>query len=327
MRAAVCAELGDESQLRVREVERPEPGAGSVLIRVTAAGVNFPDGLMVRGEYQKTMTPPFVPGCEVAGVVARVGDGVTDLSPGTRVAGFCGTGGFAEFVVVDRPNVVTLPDGISDLEAAGLIVAHGTALHALVDRARLEPGETVLVLGAAGGVGLAAVQIANALGATVIAVASTVDKRELAVANGAHHALGYGPDLRDRCRDLTGGRGVDVVVDVVGGAAAKEALRAMGWAGRYLVVGFAAGEIPSVPFNRLLLNSSSLLGVLWGQWARRNPQDSQRNLVRLIEWVAAGRFRPHVDRTYPLEQAGDALVHVMARRVAGKVVLDVGAAE
>jgi NADPH2:quinone reductase len=325
MRAVVCTEYGDVDALQVRDVARPEPGPGEILVRVAAAGVNFPDGLMVRGEYQTTMVPPFVPGSEVAGVVEAVGEGGSALAPGTRVVAFCGTGGYAEYAVARTANAVELPVSVAAGDAAGLIVAHGTALHALVDRARLAAGETVLVLGAAGGVGLATVQLAHLLGATVIAVASTPAKRELATAEGADHAIDYGDDLRERCRELTGGRGVNVVVDMVGGSIASQALRSLAWDGRYLVVGFAAGEIPSVAFNRLLLNSTGVLGVLWGQWARRNPEANRDHLRRLVEWVAQDRLRPRVDRTFALDDAPAALAHVMQRRVAGKVVLTVDA--
>lgn len=324
MKAVVCTGYGDVDTLRVLEVDRPVPGPDEVLVRVAAAGVNFPDGLMVRGEYQTAMVPPFIPGSEVSGVVEAVGDGVRDLSAGQRVAGFCGTGGYAEYATARAADVIELPATVADREAAGLIVAYSTALHGLVDRAAVAAGETVLVLGAAGGVGLAAVQLASVHGATVIAAASSDAKRGLALANGAVHAVDHtAGDLRERCRELTGGRGVDVVVDMVGGSAATEALRCLAWGGRYLVVGFAAGEIPSVAFNRLLLTSGSLLGVLWGQWAKRNPERNRRNLARLVSWAAEGRVRPHIDGRYALDEAAGALDHVMNRRATGKVVLEI----
>lgn len=324
MRAVVCPSYGPVSSLRVRQVERPRPAADQVLVRVAAAGVNFPDGLMVRGEYQTAMTPPFVPGSEVAGVVAEVGEAVTALAPGTRVVGFCGTGGYAEYALANAAQVVQLPASVPYRQAAGLTVVYSTALHGLVDRAGLAAGQTLLVLGAAGGVGLAAVQLGRLLGATVIAAASTPDKRALCERNGAQHTLDYTTgSLRDDCRALTDGRGIDVVFDAVGGPVAAAAVRSLAWGGRYLVVGFASGEIPSLAFNRLLLNSGSLLGVLWGQWARRNPELNRANLTRLLGWAATGELAVHLDGRFDLDGAVAALELVMDRRVTGKAVIDV----
>ncbi|MEV0133780.1 NADPH:quinone oxidoreductase family protein [Dactylosporangium sp. NPDC050688] len=301
---------------------QPQPGPGQVLVDVAGAGVNFPDGLIVAGTYQTRPELPFVPGSEVAGTVAALGDGVTGPPVGTPVAGFCGIGGYAAQTLVDARMVHRLPEGVDLVEASTIPVVYGTSYHGLVDRAGLATGETLLVLGASGGVGLTAVQIGKALGATVIAAASSEDKRELCLAHGADHAIGY-DDMTATVRELTGG--ADVVYDPVGGDAATAALRTLSWAGRFLTVGYAAGEIPQVKLNRLLLTEGAVLGVLWGAWAKRNPEANAANMTTLLEWVAAGRLRPHVSEVFPLEEAARALTTVMNRGARGKIALRVNA--
>lgn len=322
MRAVVCRELGDPSRLVVEDWEDPSPAEGIVTVDVEAAGVNFPDGLMVRGTYQTKLAPPFIPGSEVCGTVSRVGPGVESLRVGDRVVGFCGSGGYAERVNVAEKSATRLPASVDGPAAAGLTVTYSTAWLALMIQGRVVPGETVLVLGAAGGVGMAAVQIANAAGATVIAVASTDQKRRLSASNGADHVLASDAEhLTDKVRQLTGGRGVDVVVDPVGGDVGLAAMRALAWAGRFLVVGFASGGIPEVKLNRVLLTSSSVIGVLWGEWARRNPEANEQMLAQLVAAVESGSISPVVHRVYPLDEAAQALEDVMSREAVGKVII------
>ena len=318
----LCRELGGPDKLVEAEVPDPVAHPGHVVLDVHAAGVNFPDGLMVAGTYQTKPELPFIPGCEVAGVVRAVGDGVVDLAVGDRVMAFCGLGGYAEQVAVPATRVHRIPDGMDVVHAAVFPVVYGTSYHALVDRARLRPGETLLVLGAAGGVGLTAVQIGKALGARVLAAASSPEKLRLCAEHGADELIDYRTqDLGARLAELTGDSGVDVVYDPVGGPAARVALRALAWGGRYLTVGYASGEIPRVGMNRLLLKEGDLLGVLWGDWAQRHPAANAENMSRLLEWYAAGRLRPHIDRRFPLAQAASALATVMSRSALGKIVL------
>jgi NADPH2:quinone reductase len=303
------------------------PGPGEVLVEVHAAGVNFPDGLMVAGTYQTKPALPFSPGSEVAGLVRAVGHGVDGLAPGTRVTAFCGTGGYAEQVVVAATRVHPIPDGMPMEHAAAFPVVYGTSFHGLVDRAALLAGETLLVLGASGGVGLTAVQIGAALGARVIAAASSAEKLALAAEHGATDLIDYGSeDLRARVKEITGGAGVDVVYDPVGGPSAEAAVRSLAWGGRYLTVGYASGDIPRVGMNRLLLQEGSLLGVLWGAWAVRNPQSNAANMARLFDLYTDGRLRPHVSCSHPLSEAATALGVVMNREALGKLVLTTGAA-
>ncbi|NLT29492.1 MAG: NADPH:quinone oxidoreductase family protein [Propionibacterium sp.] len=325
MLAQVVTELGTPDQLRLTEVPDPTPGPGQVSIAVEASGVNFPDGLLVAGTYQTKPELPFTPGSEVAGTVLALGDGVDGVSVGQRVVAFCGLGGYAEQVLAAANMVYPLPDQVSAVAAAAMPVAHGTSYHGLVDRARLQPGETLLVLGAAGGVGLTAVEIGHQLGARVIAAASTDEKLDLARSYGADETIRYSDeDLGDKIKELTGGKGVDVVYDPVGGDLADTAVRRLAVEGRYLTVGYASGAIPKVGMNRLLIKEGTLLGFQWGVWARRNPDLQRHNMDTMLGWVAEGRLRPHIDRTWPLADAAQALQYVLDRHARGKCMLTVG---
>ena len=322
MRAVLCKAFGPPERLVVEEVPPLQPGAGEVVVRVKAAGVNFPDSLIIQNKYQIKAALPFSPGGEFAGVIREVGEGVTRFSAGQSVIGFTGWGAFAEEIAVGQDRLVPMPDGMPCDIAGSFLMTYGTCYHALSDRARLAPGETVLVLGAAGGIGIAAVEIAKALGARVIAGASSAEKLRTCLAHGADEAIEYqSEDLRVRLKALTGGRGVDVVVDPVGGRFSEPALRSVGWRGRFLVVGFAGGEIPKIALNLPLLKGCSIVGVFWGDFLRREPANSQRDLQTLVALYRAGRIKPLVSRHYPLEAAGDALQALMSRNVQGKVVI------
>lgn len=322
MRAVTCTAFDQPEALSVQTVPDPTPGPGEVVLTVEAAGVNYPDALMVMGQYQVKPPLPFTPGAEAAGTIAAVGEGITHLRPGQRVAAFTGTGAFAEQLLAPANVVMPLPDGVNTEVAAGLPLAFGTTMHALVDRAGLQPGETLLVLGAAGGVGLAAVMIGKALGTRVIAAASSEDKLALCREHGSDETLNYSTeDLRERVKALTDGKGPDVIFDPVGGDFAEAAFRSIGWGGRYLVVGFAGGGIPKLPLNLPLLKGASLVGVFWGEFARRDPRANARNLARLLGWVADGTVRPLVSGRYPLERTPEALRALLERRVTGKVVV------
>lgn len=322
MRAVLAKSFGPPEQLRLEEAPPRRAAAGEVIIRVKACGVNFFDVLIVQGKYQTRPPLPFSPGGEVAGVVAEVGEGVLGFKTGTRVLAFTGHGGYAEEVAVDAGSVVELPESMDFVTAAGFPITYGTSCHALKDRAALREGETLLVLGAAGGVGLAAVEIGRILGARVIACASSQQKLALAREHGADALIDYGTaDLRERIREETAGKGVDVVYDPVGGAYAEPALRGLAANGRYLVVGFASGEIPKIALNLLLLKMVSMVGVFWGAFAKAQPRRNAANLAQLLEWYVHGRLRPHVSATFPLERFAEALEAVGQRRVLGKVVL------
>ncbi len=321
VKAIVCNEFGPIETLTLEERPDPVPGAGELLVEVHAAGVNFPDGLMVRGEYQVKPPRPFTPGSEVAGLVRAAGPGVTGFTVGDRVVALPGIGGFAEMVVASADRTVKLPDGMGFEAASGFMLVYGTSLHALADCGRLKAGETLLVLGAAGGVGLAAVEIGRALGARVIAAASTDEKLALAKAHGAEIGINYvTADLKTELKRLAPA-GVDVVYDPVGGASTEAAVRGLAWGGRLLVVGFAAGDIPRLPLNLLLLREGEAKGVFWGTWTQREPAAHAAAVQRLFGWVASGELKPHVSAAYPLERTSEALAEVMNRRVQGKVVL------
>jgi NADPH2:quinone reductase len=321
MKAVVCKEFGPIENLVVEELPDPTPGAGDVVIDVHAAGVNFPDGLMVRGEYQMKPPRPFTPGNEVAGVVTALGADVTTLQVGQRVVTLCGLGGFAEKVVVPAERALPIPESMDFNIAGGLMLVYGTSLHALQNKARLKAGETLLVLGAAGGVGLAAVELGRAMGARVVAAASTDEKLELAKAHGAEIGINYATsDLRTELKRLVPG-GVDVVYDPVGGALTEAAVRGMGWGGRLLVIGFANGEIPKLPLNLLLLKEGEAIGVFWGAWTQRDPAGHAENVARIMQWCTDGTLKPHVGGAYPLTQVKDALDEVMGRRAQGKIVI------
>jgi NADPH2:quinone reductase len=321
MKAVVCKEFGPIENLTVEDLPDPIPGAGDVVIDIHAAGVNFPDGLMVRGEYQMKPPRPFTPGNEVAGTVSALGAGVDSLHIGQRVVSLCGMGGFAEKVAVPADRAIPIPDTMDFNTAGGLMLVYGTSLHALQDKARLQSGETLLVLGAAGGVGLAAVELGRAMGARVIAAASTDEKLDLAKAHGAELTINYTTaDLKTELKRLVPG-GVDVVYDPVGGAMTEAAVRGMGWGGRLLVIGFANGEIPKLPLNLLLLKEGEAIGVFWGSWTQRDPAGHAANVARIMQWCSEGVLKPHTGGAYPLSQAKDALAEVMERRAQGKVVI------
>jgi NADPH2:quinone reductase len=321
MRAVRCHELTGPSALRVDDLPDPTPAAGEVLIEVRAAGVNFPDILITQGKYQFKPAPPFIPGGEVAGLVQAVGAGVTGFARGDRVAAFLLHGAFAERVVVAEQAVYPLPAVVPFDVGATSVLTYGTTMHALVDRAALVAGETLLVLGAAGGVGIAAVEIGKLLGARVIAAASSEDKLAFCRAHGADDSIDYSKEsLKERAKSLAPA-GVDVVYDPVGGAHTEAALRALGWAGRHLVVGFASGAIPSIPANLVLLKSCQLVGVFWGAFAAREPARNRAHLDRVFGWMAAGQLRPHVDAVLPFAEAASALERLARREVRGKLAL------
>ncbi|GGJ89757.1 NADPH:quinone oxidoreductase [Deinococcus aquiradiocola] len=322
MKAVRCHAWGEAESLTVETLPVPQPGAGEVLLRVRAAGVNFPDTLIIQGKYQFRPELPFTPGSEVAGEVLATGEGVSHVQVGDRVIAFLNTGGYATHALADARQVMPMPPELGFAEAAAFTLASGTSYHALVDRAGLRAGETLLVLGAAGGVGLSAVQIGHALGARVIAAASSDDKLALCREHGADDTINYASeDLRARLKELTGGRGPDVIYDPVGGSFAEPAFRSVAWGGRYLVVGFAAGDIPALPLNLPLLKGASVVGVFWGEFARRDPRGNARNLATMIGWMKEGRMRLLVSGEYPLEGAAQALRDLEGRRVTGKVVI------
>ncbi len=321
MKAVICQEFGPIEHLRVEDRPDPVPAFGEILIEIRAAGVNFPDGLTVRGEYQMKPPRPFTPGNEAAGIVRALGEGVSGFAVGDRVAALCMLGGFAEMVAVPAERAVPIPDRMDFITAAGFMLVYGTSLHGLADCGRLAAGETLLVLGAAGGVGLAAVEIGHAMGARVIAAASTDEKLALARAHGAEITINYiAADLKTELKRLAPA-GVDVVYDPVGGALTEAAVRGLAWGGRLLVIGFAAGEIPKLPLNLLLLREGEAKGVFWGSWVAREPKAHAANIARLFAWFTAGVLKPHVSGIFPLERTCEALAEVMERRAQGKIVL------
>lgn len=323
MKALLCREFGPLEGLAVEEVPLPVPSKGEVVIKVKAAGVNFPDILIVQGKYQVRPPLPFSPGGEFAGVVKEAGEGVTHVKVGDAVLGLSTHGGFAQEALISAAAVAPISPGVDFAVASALMYAHGTALHALKDRARLSAGETLLVLGAAGGVGLAAVEIGKLLGANVIAAASTDAKLDVCKSRGADHTINYDrADLKAAVRTLTDGRGADVVFDPVGGALSESALRATAWNGRFLVIGFASGTIPRVPLNLPLLKGTSIVGVYWGEFTRREPKRSGENASELMKAVAAGTIKPLVSARYPLSRAVDALRALERREVTGKIVVE-----
>lgn len=330
MRAVLCKEYGPPENLVVEELPSPTPGKGQVVLSVKACGVNFPDVLIIQNKYQFKPPLPFSPGGEVAGTVKELGEGVTHVKVGDRVIGSTGWGGYAEEVAVDAARLIPIPDEMEFTTASAFVMTYGTSHHALKDRAAIKPGETLLVMGAAGGVGLAAVELGKAMGATVIAAASTQEKVDVCLAHGADKGIVYpsGQLTRDdqkkfgeQLKALFGDKGVDVIYDPVGDAYAEPALRSIAWEGRYLVVGFAAGEIPKIPLNLALLKGCQIVGVFWGAFVARNPKANQENLKELMGLFNSGKIKPHVSATYPLEKAADALNAMANREVKGKVVL------
>ena len=322
MKAVLCKEYGLPEKLVVADVPSPKAAQGQVVVSVKACGVNFPDTLITQGKYQFKPEMPFSPGGEVAGVIKEIGEGVTRVKPGDRVIAFNTWGGFAEEMVVDADRTIPMPATMDFVPAAAFVLTYGTSYHALKDRAEIKAGETMLVLGAAGGVGLAAIQIGKAMGARVIAAASSDEKLKVCRDNGADEVINYGSeDLRARVKVITAGRGLDVVYDPVGGPYSEPALRDMAWKGRFLVVGFAAGDIPKVPLNLMLLKGCSIVGVFWGAFTKNEPELNRENNWELMAMYAAGKIKPHIHATYPLERAADALIEVLNKRVSGKVVL------
>jgi NADPH2:quinone reductase len=322
MKAVLCKAYGPPESLVVEDVPDPAPGPGEVLLSVKAASVNFPDVLIIENKYQVKPPLPFSPGCEAAGVVEQVGLNVDRFKPGNRVMAITGYGAFAEKVVVPADRLVSIPTGMDHITAGAFLFTYATSDHALRDRGALKAGETLLVLGAAGGVGLAAVEIGKALGATVIACASTDDKLAVCREHGADAAINYATeDLREGIKRLTGDRGVDVVLDPVGGPYSEPAFRSIAWRGRLVVVGFAAGDIPRLPLNLALLKGGSIVGSSLGVRMRREPECFDENMRQILRWYAEGRLKPRIDRTFPLARAGDAIAYVAGRHVKGKVVV------
>jgi NADPH2:quinone reductase len=322
MKAVLCKSHGMPDTLVVEDVPSPDLSEGQVLISVKACGVNFPDTLIIQGKYQFKPDLPFSPGGEVSGVIKAVGDGVTNVSVGDRVIAFSTWGGFAEELAVDANRLIRMSDKMEFEKASAFILTYGTSYHALKDRANIQPGETLLVLGASGGVGLAAIQLGKAMGARVIAAASTKEKLDVCAANGADELINYSfEDLRARVKEITQGAGVDVIYDPVGGPLSEKALRDMSWRGRFLVVGFAVGEIPKVPLNLALLKGCSIVGVFWGDFTRREPALNEANNQELMRLFEAGKISPHIHKVYPLTQASEALNELLDKKVSGKVVL------
>ena len=322
MKAIRCTVWGPPDGLTFDTLPDLVPGAGEVVVDVRAAGVNFPDVLTVQGKYQVRPPLPFTPGNEFAGTVRAVGAGVAGFAPGDRVIGFTRTGAFAEQALAPVSALLPMPDEMDFDIAAAITLTYGTAYHALADRAQLQAGETVLVLGASGGVGLAAIEVAKALGARVIAAASSDDKLAACAAGGADVLVNYErDDLREALRAATGGRGPDVIVDPVGGKYSEPALRSIAWRGRHLVVGFAAGAIPQLPWNLVLLKGASVIGVFWGDFTRKEPQSHLAAMARLTGWIADGTLKPLVSRRYALEATPRALEDMAARKVVGKVIV------
>ena len=322
MKAVLCKEYGPPEKLSVEEVPDLTPGKGQVVVAVKACGVNFPDTLIIQGKYQFKPPLPFSPGGEVAGVVKSVGEGVTNVKPGDPVIAFASWGGFAEEMVAEAAQLIPIPPGLDFPTASAFVLTYGTSIHALKDRAQIQPGETLLVLGAAGGVGLSAIEIGKILGARVIAAASSQEKLDVCREHGADDLINYATeDLKERLKELTNGKGVDVVYDPVGGSYSEVALRNTAWNGRYLGIGFTAGDIPRIPLDLPLLKGCSIVGVFWGAFAGRNPGGNRRNLLELLGWLREGKLKPYISATYPLEGAAQALQEIMDRKVKGKVVL------
>ncbi len=321
MRAVVCKEFGPPESLVVENVADPEPGPGQVVVDVAAAGVNFPDVLIIQNKYQFKPPLPFTPGGEISGTIAAVGDGVDNVKAGDRILASTGVGAFAERIAIDAKSAVPIPDEMDFPTAAATLFTYGTSHYALKDRAELAAGENLLVLGAAGGVGLAAVELGKVMGARVIAAASTDDKLEVCKEHGADEVINYSTeDLKQRTKELTGGQGADVVYDPVGGDYAEAALRATNWQGRFLVIGFTAG-IPTPPLNLVLLKGCQIVGVFWGAFVMRDPARHLAHVRELMQWYQAGKIKPRVSGTFALEDAAAALNEIADRKVKGKVVI------
>ena len=324
MRAVLCTEYGTQDKLELSDVQDPVAGPGEVVIDMAAASLNFPDLLVIAGLYQFKPEPPFVPGAEGAGTIAEVGADVTHLKIGQRVMAVGVQGAFAEKWLIDAGSVIPIPDGMDFQTAASLTLAFGTSYHALKQRAALQPGETLLVLGAAGGVGSAAIEIGKAMGATVIAAASSDEKLDFCVDLGADMTINYATeDLKASVRELTAGRGADVIYDPVGGEFSEQAFRSIAWKGRHLVIGFAAGEIPKIPLNLPLLKGASIVGVFWGSFTKREPEENMANGAELFQMLSDGILKPRVMNTFALEDYELAFDLMASRKATGKVVLEI----
>lgn len=323
MRALLCKVYGPPSSLVLEEIDPPLMGPDGVRIRVQAVGVNFPDVLLIKGEYQFKPAMPFAPGGEVAGRVVEVGENVKEVAVGDMVMAGTGWGGFAEEVVVAPESITPIPEGMDVAVAASLMTTYGTSAYALVNRGALQSGETLLVHGAAGGTGLSAVEIGKALGAVVIATAGDDRKLEVVREHGADHVINYRHGFKDQVKDLTGGLGADVIYDPVGGDVFDESLRCINWEGRLLVIGFASGRIPAAPANLVLLKSCQLVGVFYGAWAMRDREGLRKVYDQVFEWWRQGAIRPHISHRFPLERAGEAIQALIDREVIGKAVVEV----
>lgn len=322
MKAVVCRNWGLPDTLVLEDQDAKTAGPGEVVIDIKAAGVNFPDVLIIQNKYQFKPALPFTPGSELSGVISAVGEGVAHFKTGDKVIAFIGHGAFAQQVVAPAANLMPMPEGMDFDVAAAITLTYGTSHHAVVDRAQLKAGETMLVLGAAGGVGLAAIEIGKALGATVIAAASSDEKLAVCRDHGADACINYSTqDLREAIKAATGGKGPDVIYDPVGGEYSEAAFRSIGWRGRYLVVGFANGEIPKLPLNLTLLKGASLVGIFWGEFAKREPKANLLAMRQLLGWLAEGKIRPHISGRYALADTAKALNDMAARKVTGKVVI------
>ena len=322
MKAVLCRDYGPPERLAVADIAEPSMGPGEAIVRVEAVGLNFYDTLIIEGKYQEKPALPFSPGGEISGIVESVAADIAEVRLGDRVMAYLGSGGAREKIAIAAAKLVPIPDSLSHETAAALTVTYGTSLHALKNRARLEPGETLAVLGASGGVGQAAVEIGKAMGATVIACASSDDKLDFCRKLGADHLLNYASgDLKDALKKLTNGSGVDVIYDPVGGALTEQALRAIAWGGRCLVIGFASGDIPKLPLNLVLLKGCDVLGVFWGTHTQKEPDRHRANLAELLAWAAQGRIKPHIHRAYKFTEVAEALTAISRREVMGKVVL------
>src|SRR6202163_1550510 len=322
MKAVLCRRAGPPESLELADLPDPVPAKGEVVVDIAAAALNFFDTLIIAGKYQYKPEFPFSPAAEFSGTVSAVGPGVSGFKVGDKVCGYSGHGAAREKLAISTERLVLMPPTLDLDRAAGLFVTYGTTIHALQDRAQIKPGETLAVLGAAGGTGLAAIELGKIFGARVIACASSPDKLEFCRKHGADEVIDYSKeDLKERLRELTGGKGADVVYDPVGGPYAEPALRSTAWEGRFLVIGFAAGEIPKIPLNLALLKGCDIRGVFWGHWARLNPEKNRANLEKLVKWTAEGKISSHVDRTFPLAQTADALKVLAGRKAMGKVIL------
>jgi NADPH2:quinone reductase len=323
MKAIICNKFGTPDTLQFQEIKNPTPKKDEILLSVKACSVNFPDTLIIQGKYQFRPEFPFSPGSDVAGIVERAGENVKNFKVGDEIVGFIPFGGFAEKAIVKAKDCFPKPKGMSMVNAAAFLLAYGTSYHALKDRANVQKGETVLILGASGGVGLTALELAKLMGVKVIAAASTKEKLDLCKQFGADEVFNYTEEsVKDKVKELTGGRGVDVIFDPVGGHFSELALRAIAWKGRHLVIGFSNGEIPKLPINLTLLKGASIVGVFWGAFAQKEPKKNLENIHQLLTWFANGNLKPHINKTYALKDAPKALEDMMQRKTKGKIVID-----